>query len=107
MVSCMSFEDVAAALEPLGARRAKMMGRPMLALGSKMFACLDNGKLACRLGRDTPEFAEALAVPGAVLFSPGASNRIFKDWVSLPDSRVDDWERFAVAALAHTASTNG
>ena len=107
MVPCMSFDNVAAALEPLGARRAKMMGRPMLALGSKMFACLDNGKLAFRLGRDTPEFVAALAVPGAVLFSPGASGRIFKDWVSLPVSAADEWERFAVAALAHTASTNG
>ena len=103
----MSFEEVAAALEPLGARRGKMMGRPMLALGSKMFACFDNERLAFRLGRSTPEFAEALAVPGAVPFSPGASGRVFRDWVALPLSAADEWERFAVAALAHTASTNG
>ena len=103
----MSFDDVVVALEPLGARRAKMMGRPMLALGSKMFACLEGDRLAFRLGRDTPEFAAALALPGAQLFSPGASNRVFKDWVALPIARADDWERFAVAALAHLASTNG
>ena len=93
------FDEVADALEGLGARRAQMMGRPMLALERRMFACLEGDRLALKLGADSTEFAEAMVIPGAELLSPGASNRRFKDWVAIPAEHSDRWEEFAVAAL--------
>ncbi|CAN5344983.1 hypothetical protein BH10ACT7_BH10ACT7_28130 [soil metagenome] len=93
-----AFDDLADSLVPQGASRAKMMGRPMLSLGGKMFACLNAGMLGLKLGAGTESHTAALAVPGAVLFSPG-KDRVFKDWVSLPVEQEHEWERFAVEAM--------
>ena len=51
-----------------------------------------------KLGRDTAAFAEALALPGAAVWSPGDSGRLFHDWVALPASLEDEWMRFAEIA---------
>ena len=76
-----------------------MMGRPMLKVGSTMFAAHAGGEhLAVKLGRDTAEHAEALALPGAAVWSPGGSGRLFYDWVSLPPEQEDHWMRFAESA---------
>jgi hypothetical protein len=98
------FDDLASRLTVHGATRAQMMGRPMLSVGGKMFACLDGPVLGVKLGRETPEFAEALGLPGAAVFSPGNSKRNFLDWVALPVDAVDDWERFAMAAKEYIAA---
>ncbi len=97
------FDALAEALAEQGAARSRMMGRPMLTLDGRMFACLDAGMLGLRLGEQNPAHAEALALPGAEIFSPGQGRR-FRDWVSLPVDRADDWERFAVAAMHHVAA---
>jgi hypothetical protein len=97
------FDDLALALIEHGAKRAQMMGRPMLAIGGRMFACLDNGMLGLRLGADTQAHADALEIAGSALFSPGEKGRVFRDWVALPASRAEHWEPFAVAAMAHVA----
>ncbi len=95
------FEDVAAALEVNGATLSELLGRPMLALDGRMFACLDGADLAVRLGRWTAQYEEALDVPGASIFSPGRSGRTFNDWVTLPLESAQVWQRFAIDALAH------
>ena len=60
-----------------GATRAQMMGRPILKVGSTMFAAHVGGdRLAVKLGRDTAAFAEALALPGAAVWSPGDGGRL-------------------------------
>ncbi|MFD1713700.1 hypothetical protein ACFSBZ_04375 [Amnibacterium flavum] len=92
------FDELAADLVERGARQGRMMGRPMLSTGGRMFACLNAGALGLKLGESSREHAEALAIPGAGLFSP-AKGRIFRDWVSLPLTASDDWERFAVIAM--------
>lgn len=93
------FDALAGALATQGADRRKMMGRPMLAIGGKMFACLDKGMLAVRLGAGSEWHARAMAVPGAIPFSPGESGRSFRDWVSLPVAHSAQWEDFALVAL--------
>ena len=95
------FEELAAVLEKTGANRSEMLGRPVLAIESRMFACLDNTDLAVRLGRWTAESEAALDVPGASIFSPGNSARTFNDWVSLPLDSAAVWQRFAMDALVH------
>jgi hypothetical protein len=91
-----SFDEV---LDP-----GQMMGRPCLFLVTQgrrqMLACLDAEVLGVRLGRTTDAFAEAMAVPGATVFSPGAGRRAFADWVALPATEHAGWEHHVAAALA-------
>ena len=101
------FDELATTLAMDGATRSQMMGRPMLSIGGKMFACLDGPVLAVKLGRSSEEFEEALDVPGASVFSPGQGTRNFLDWVALPLDAVDDWERYATAAKEHVAARSG
>ena len=93
------YEAIADDLVARGATRAQMMGRPILKAGSTMFAAHIGGdRLAVKLGRDSAEHAEALTLPGATVWSPGDSGRLFYDWVALPASAEDDWMRFAEIA---------
>ncbi|MDF2444001.1 MAG: hypothetical protein JWR01_2204 [Subtercola sp.] len=101
-----SFEALAAELLEQGAERSQMMGRPMFAVNGRMFACLSSDRLAVRLGAGTPELDDALALPGATLFSPGnaksgGAHRVWRDWASLPVSAAEDWHDFANLALHH------
>jgi hypothetical protein len=98
------FDELASTLAAEGATRSQMMGRPMLSIGGKMFACLDGPVLGLKLGRSTAEFAEALDLPGASVFSPGEGKRNFLDWVALPLDTVEEWERYARAAMAFLGS---
>jgi hypothetical protein len=98
------FEELATALEGLGATRSEMLGRPMMTLEGRMFACLDGTDLAVRLGRWTSEYEAAQDVPGSSIFSPGTSGRTFNDWVSLPIESAGVWQRFALAALSHVVA---
>ena len=100
------YDALADDLVARGATRAQMMGRPILKVGSTMFAAHVGGdRLAVKLGRDSAEHAEALALPGATVWSPGDSGRLFYDWVALPASAEDEWMRFAEIArvLAQTS----
>ena len=98
------FADLLEALAP-EVQRKQMMGRPTLMAGRTMVACLNGDVLGIRLGRDTTVFADALAVGGAGVFTPG-ERRTFKDWVGIPVSSGDEWLRFTVAAL-EAAKRNG
>ena len=101
------YEAMADDLVARGATRAQMMGRPILKVGSTMFAAHVGGdRLAVKLGRDTASFAEALALPGAAVWSPGDSGRLFHDWVALPSSLEDEWMRFAEVARVAAAQTS-
>ncbi|RFA16659.1 hypothetical protein B7R22_04110 [Subtercola boreus] len=100
------FEALGAELLARGAERSQMMGRPMFAVNGRMFACLSNDRLGVRLGAGTPELGDALALPGATLFSPGApknggAHRVWRDWASLPSSAADAWPDVASLALRH------
>lgn len=98
-----AFESVAAGLDGAGIRRGRMMGRPMLSIDGRMFACLLEEGLTVRLGEGNDHFERALALPGAVVFSPGAG-RVFRDWVVVPAEHGDAWPALADAALAYAES---
>jgi hypothetical protein len=78
---------------------------------SKMFGmpCLkrENGKVVAGLWKDggvnvklTDEAQReaALAIPGATQFDPGMG-RPMKEWVLVPSTQSDDWERLVEQAL--------
>ena len=98
------YDAIADDLVARGATPAQMMGLPILKVGSTMFAAHVGGnRLVVKLGRDSPEFAEALALPGATVWAPGDGDRLFKDWVALPPSAEDQWMRFAELARVRAA----
>ncbi|MEO5533553.1 MAG: hypothetical protein ABIR17_00280 [Pseudolysinimonas sp.] len=80
-------------------RRSQMMGYPSITRDGKMIGCFDTHGLGVKLGRSTPEHAAALAVPGATIFTPGNSGRLFYDWVTLPPSASDTWTDWMRAAI--------
>jgi hypothetical protein len=90
--------------DQLGADRASvsaMFGKPALKdVHGKAFACLLDGEVAFRLGRDTPEHAAALGLAGAHLFDPSGKDRPMKDWVSVPPAHARRWPDLAESALA-------
>ncbi|MEU9133718.1 hypothetical protein AB0D08_37465 [Kitasatospora sp. NPDC048540] len=93
------FDEIAAELGPRGAVRSQMFGMPCLKdADGKAFLGLHRGELVCRLGRETPAFAEALHLPGAHLFDP-AGGRPMKDWLCLPAGAAGHWDNFADAAF--------
>ena len=97
-------------VETLGAEveRKKMMGSPVLMRDGKMVACLNGDLLAVKLGRDRPEHADALTVPGAATWSPQPSRRAFTDWVGMPVAASDvwlDWVRTAIDLADEAALT--
>ena len=95
-----TYADVLDALAPRGVTSRSMFGSPALrAPSGKAFAAWHPDFLVCRLVAGTPEHAEALGLPGAVLFDPSGAGRAMKDWVVVPVAHAEHWERFATAAL--------
>ncbi|GHF09635.1 hypothetical protein [Pseudolysinimonas yzui] len=108
MTDAMSeFDKVVETLGPEVERR-KMMGSPILMRDGKMVACLNGDLLAVKLGRNRPEHAEALKVPGAATWSPQPSRRGFTDWVGMPLAASGvwlDWVRTAIDLADEAALT--
>lgn len=92
------FDALAGELEQLGAKRSKMFGMPCLKNpGGKAFVGLSGDELVVKLGRDTPQHAEALKIEGAHLFDP-MGGRPMKEWICLPVAARSSWAGFAIAA---------
>jgi TfoX/Sxy family transcriptional regulator of competence genes len=101
------FDDLVEALGPEVERR-KMMGSPILMHDGRMVACLDSDVLAVKLGRNRPEHADALTVPGAGVWSPQKGRKGFTDWIGLPLEASDvwlDWVRTAIDIADEVAMT--
>jgi hypothetical protein len=78
-----------------------MFGKPALKdHNGKAFACLLDGAVAFRLGRDNAGHATALDLAGAHLFDPSGKDRPMKDWVSVPPVHAGRWPELAELAIA-------
>lgn len=98
LASSPEFDAVVAALGS-DVKRSQMMGYPSITRDGKMIACFDIHGLSVKLGRDSEEHAAALAIPGASVFSPGNSKRLFHDWVTLPPSAAGEWLSYMRVAI--------
>ncbi len=95
------YQQVVAGLADRGAKAARMFGMPSVKdAAGKAFAGLYQGELVCRLGRDTPAYAEAVALAGAHVFDPTGMDRPMRDWVCIPAEHAARWTEFAAAALS-------
>lgn len=98
-----AFEGVAADLAGAGVALGQTFGARALMVNRKALACLNGDNMAFKLGRDSPDHARALLLPGARLFDPSGMGRPFKDWVDVPVGSAQEWPALAEAALAFTA----
>ena len=97
-----AFEGVAADLAGAGVGLGQTFGARALMVNRKALACLNGEAMAFKLGRDSPDHARALELPGAQLFDPSGMGRPFKDWVEAPAGSAGAWPSLAEAALAFT-----
>ncbi|MBX2803184.1 MAG: hypothetical protein KTR31_36225 [Myxococcales bacterium] len=74
-----------------------LFGMPCVKHGGKAVLGAYDGGVVFKLGGDA--HAEALALPGAVLFDPSGNGRPMKAWVVLGPDHEREWPRFAAAAL--------
>jgi hypothetical protein len=78
---------------------AKMFGMPCLKReNGKVFAGLwKDGGVNVKL-TDEAQREAALAIPGATQFDPGMG-RPMREWVLVPESQSDEWERLVEQAI--------
>jgi hypothetical protein len=69
------------------------------AVEGKIIGCFMRDIAAFKLGRDTPELADALTIDGASLFDPTLRHRPYKDWVAVPQAHPEHFERLLGQAL--------
>src|SRR5690242_15213296 len=101
MTAQQDFDRVGKGLADLGVTVSLVFGKPAFKdANGHSFACLFNDGLACRLIEGTPEYTEALRLPGAELFDPSGERhkRAMKDWVVVPHANANRWLKFATAA---------
>jgi hypothetical protein len=90
----MTFDELCADLaDGPGYSRRKMFGRDGLLLDGKAVICKDAGGVVFRVG--TEREVDALAVPGASLWSPMPGGRGPRGWVLVPESGSSEWPRLA------------
>ena len=99
-----AFEGVAADLAGAGVVLGQTFGALALMVNRKAVACLNGDEMAFKLGRDSPEHAQALLLPDARLFDPSGMGRPFKDWVEVPAGSSAHWSALAEAALAYSGT---
>jgi hypothetical protein len=76
-------------------------GKPCLKVGGKVFAALEGGDMAFKLGREA--HAAALQVEGARPFDPRGQGHPMKQWVQIPTAQSSAWSHFARLACAYVA----
>jgi TfoX/Sxy family transcriptional regulator of competence genes len=79
---------------------ARMMGRPSIQLGKKMFGGYFDGDLVVRIGRERA--GELIGSGRASPFDPSGLDRPMKDWARVPEPS-DDWLALAEEAKAFLA----
>lgn len=98
------FEQIRGQLEPDGTVLSQMFGMPVLKANGKTFAGLYHGDMTFKLTGD--KHAEALALSGSKLFDPSGRDRPMKEWVVVNQDHIDQWDNFAVAAMAYVLELN-
>jgi hypothetical protein len=80
-------------------KQSKMFGMPCLKRenGKVVAGYWKDGGITVKLV-DEAQREAALALPGAQLFDPGMG-RVMREWVHVPATQSDDWERLVEQAV--------
>lgn len=81
------------------AEQNQMFGKPCFNLNGKAFMCFFQNEMVFKLNGNTHK--EALALKDSQLFDPSGKKRPMKEWVQVPFTHSDRWEKFAEAALKY------
>lgn len=82
----------------------QMFGKQCLKVGGKAFVAQHLDTVVFKLG--APEHANALALPGAVLWDPSGKGRPMKEWVAIPSAAASNFKKLAKAALDYVRSVS-
>lgn len=82
-----AYDRLAESVQAVGITKSNMFGMPVLKLGKKPVAGLADDGINFKLGADSSESKQALALSGAHLFQPamhGKTGPLMKQWVVVP-----------------------
>jgi hypothetical protein len=91
--------------EQMGVVAAKMMGMPCMKADGKMFAGFSEEAMVFKLGGEA--HARALGLAGAHVFDPSKMGRPMKEWVQVPFTHADGWDKLVEAALGYVRGKAG
>ncbi len=83
------------------AEESQMFGKPCFKVNGKAFTCFFGKDMVFKLAGDT--HTAALALKGSKLFDPSGKGRPMKEWVQVPFTHHQYWEKFAGEALRYVA----
>ena len=81
---------------------SQMFGKACLKIHGKAFVAQHKDTIVFKLV--APEHTQALALLNAVLWDPSGKGRPMKQWVALPMSASDYFQKFYLAALKNIAN---
>lgn len=82
-----------------GAVQGQLFGKPCFKIDGKAFMCFFQDCMVFKLAASYTE--KALSLSGAKLFDPSGKGRPMKQWVQIPFTHKEQWEKFAIAAANH------
>jgi hypothetical protein len=90
--------------QKLGAVQSQMFGKPCFKVNGKAFMSLFDEEAVFKLTGAVHE--TALSLKGARMFDPSGKKRPMKEWVQVPFSHSEHWEKFAKAAYGYVKETS-
>lgn len=101
------FERIARDLAADGATSGVAFRRRALKVSGEAFLILDDDGVVIRLPDGSPSRQEALAEPGAEIFTVEAGRVPVLDWVAVPAQTAEHWPQWAREAAKEAASEAG
>ena len=89
----------------LNAEESQMFGKPCFKINKKAFICFFEESCVFKLTGSN--HSEALHMEGAIHFDPSGKNRPMKEWIQLPYTCHNHWEKFAASAFEYVNNTAG
>lgn len=81
----------------------KMFGKLCMKVNGKAFAAFHEDAMVFKLSGD--RHAEAMNLPGSILFDPSGKNKPMKEWVQVSFDHAAQWPDLAEAALQHVMAS--
>ncbi|MGB8956568.1 MAG: hypothetical protein WCC10_14425 [Tumebacillaceae bacterium] len=98
------FEEIGTRFgETHGASLGQMFGKRCIKVNGKAFASFFQDAMVFKLSGE--RHAEALNLPGSVLFDPSGKGRPMKEWVQVSFEHASRWPEFAEVALQYVENS--